>query len=92
MLKNVPISLSGPVMNIKLAFKLCHFGRNGPAIYTTNYKLLLIRPNFEGPQEFVLKGVHCISHIVVSNRLCCPSNGDYKFIFHLNHFISVLPQ
>ena len=25
MLKNVPISLSGPVMNIKLALKLCHF-------------------------------------------------------------------
>ena len=25
MLKNVPISLSGSVMNIKLALKLCHF-------------------------------------------------------------------
>ena len=25
MLKNVPISLSGPVMNIKLALKICHF-------------------------------------------------------------------
>ena len=25
MLKNVPISLSGPVMNIKLVLKLCHF-------------------------------------------------------------------
>ena len=25
MLKNVPILLSGPVMNIKLALKLCHF-------------------------------------------------------------------
>ena len=25
MLKNVPISLSGPVMNIKLTLKLCHF-------------------------------------------------------------------
>ena len=25
MLKNVPLSLSEPVMNIKLALKLCHF-------------------------------------------------------------------
>ena len=25
MLKNVPISLSGPVIEIKLALKLCHF-------------------------------------------------------------------
>ena len=25
MLKDVPISLSGPVMNITLALKLCHF-------------------------------------------------------------------
>ena len=25
MLKNVPMSLSGPVLNIKLALKLCHF-------------------------------------------------------------------
>ena len=25
MLKNIPISLSWPVMNIKLALKLCHF-------------------------------------------------------------------
>ena len=25
MLKNVPTSLSGPVMNIKLVLKLCHF-------------------------------------------------------------------
>ena len=29
MLKNVPISLSGPVMNIKLALKLCHFDNIG---------------------------------------------------------------
>ena len=48
MLKNVPISLSGPVMNIKLAFNLCHFDilssirwlqqlnrRHGPAIFFT---------------------------------------------------------
>ena len=39
MLKNVPISLSGPVTNIKLVLKLCHFdGYNnlmghGPAIF-----------------------------------------------------------
>ena len=26
-----------------------------------HYKLLLIRTNFEGPQEFVLKGVHCFT-------------------------------
>ena len=29
MLENVPISLSGPAMNIKLALKLCHFDTLG---------------------------------------------------------------
>ena len=47
MLKNIPISLSGPIMNIKLALKPCHFDilnnigwwlqqlnrRHGPAIF-----------------------------------------------------------
>ena len=46
MLKNVPISLSGPIMNIKLALKLCYSlqhwvatitnRRHGPAIFLHN--------------------------------------------------------
>ena len=56
MLKNIPISLSGPVMNIRLALKLCHVDilsnigwlqlnrRHGQAIffYTTNYRRIII--------------------------------------------------
>ena len=41
------------VMNIKLASKLCYSKQH------------LIRTNFEGPQEFVLKGVHCISAYLI---------------------------
>ena len=34
MLKNVPISLSGPVMNIKLALKLCYSKQHWEATIT----------------------------------------------------------
>ena len=55
MLKNVPISLSGPVMNIKLALKICHFDilsnigwlqqlnrRHRPAIFFTQKTIYLL--------------------------------------------------
>ena len=35
MLKSVPISLSGPVMNIKVALKLCHFDSKQHWVDTT---------------------------------------------------------
>ena len=55
MLKNFPISLSGLVMNIKLAFEICHFdiqailggynnliGSKGRQIFYTNYRCIMI--------------------------------------------------
>ena len=59
MLKNVPISLSGPVMIIKLALKLCHFyilrniggynnlsGGMGRQFFYTNYRRIMIFINY----------------------------------------------
>ena len=61
MLKNVPISVSGLVMNIKSAWKLCHFdilsnigvatityleAWAGNIFYITNYRYLMIFINY----------------------------------------------